>query len=115
METYFENYKRWLNEERLTDAERFELAQIRNDDNEIRMRFSSYLSFGTAGLRGTMKTGMNAMNVYTVAHATQGLASLICKEGRASDGVVSAYDCRNNSETFARTAASVLAASNIRV
>ena len=44
METYFENYKRWLNEERLTDAERFELAQIRNDDNEIRMRFSSYLS-----------------------------------------------------------------------
>ncbi len=115
METYFENYKRWLNEERLTDAERFELAQIRNDDNEIRMRFSSYLSFGTAGLRGTMKTGMNAMNVYTVAHATQGLASLICKEGRASDGVVIAYDCRNNSETFARTAASVLAAAKIRV
>ncbi len=115
MEAYFENYKRWLNQEALTDEERFELAQIRNDTDEIRMRFSSFLSFGTAGLRGVMKTGMNAMNVYTVAHATQGLASLICKEGRSRDGVVIAYDCRNNSEKFAKTAASVLAAADIRV
>jgi phosphoglucomutase len=45
-----------------------------------------------------------------VAHATQGLANLILKEGRADDGVVIAYDSRNNSPLFARTAASVLAA-----
>jgi hypothetical protein len=35
-----------------------------------------------------MKAGTNAMNVHTVAHATQGLANLIIKEGRAADGVV---------------------------
>ncbi len=62
-----------------------------------------------------MKVGMNAMNVYTVAHATQGLASLIIKEGRAKEGVTIAYDCRNNSELFAHVAAEVLAAADIPV
>ena len=115
MEKYFENYNRWLNSPVLTDAEKQELLSIKDDENEIKFRFSSYLSFGTAGLRGTMKVGMNAMNVYTVAHATQGLATLILKENRAKDGVAIAYDCRNNSPLFARVAAEVLAASDIPV
>ena len=42
-----------------------------DDDNELRLRFTHYLSFGTAGLRSVMKTGMNAMNTHTVAYATQ--------------------------------------------
>ena len=62
-----------------------------------------------------MKTGLNAMNRHTVAHATQGLASLILKEGRATDGVAIAYDSRNNSPLFAKTAACVLAANGIKV
>jgi phosphoglucomutase len=110
---YMENYHRWLNADALTDAERAELADIANDEEEIRQRFSCYLSFGTAGLRGTMKTGMNAMNVRTVAYATQGLAKLILKEGRATDGVAIAYDSRYHSKEFARTAACVLAAAGI--
>ncbi len=112
---YLENYQRWLHSESLTSEERKELEDIRDNDDEIRQRFSCYLSFGTAGLRGTMKTGMNAMNVHTVAYATAGLAALILKEGRAHDGVAIAYDCRHHSEEFARTAARVLAASGIRV
>ena len=60
-----------------------------------------------------MKVGMNAMNVHTVAYATQGLAQLIIEEGRSADGVAIAYDSRNNSELFAKTAARVLAAANI--
>lgn len=115
MEKYLENYLRWINSDVLSDEEKEELEAIREDENEIKFRFSSNLSFGTAGLRSTMKTGMNAMNVYTVAHATQGLASLIIKEGRADDGVVIAYDSRNNSELFARVSAEVLAAANINV
>ena len=113
--TYLENYNLWLNSPVLTEAERQELRDIAGNDDEIKFRFTSGLTFGTAGLRGTMKTGMNAMNVYTVAQATQGLATLIHKEGRAKDGVAIAYDSRNNSELFARVSAEVLAAADIPV
>ena len=114
MELYMKNYLRWLESDKLTEDEKAELASIREDDGEIRLRFTSYLSFGTAGLRGIMKTGMNAMNVHTVAYATQGLANLILKEGRAADGVAIAYDSRNNSALFAKTSAQVLAAAGIK-
>ncbi len=113
--TYLENYDLWLNSPALTEAERQELRDIADNDDELKLRFTSGLTFGTAGLRGTMKTGMNAMNVYTVAQATQGLANLIHKEGRAADGVAVAYDCRNNSELFAKVSAEVLAAAGIPV
>ena len=113
MPNYLDNYNRWLNSDKLSDAERAELLSIKDDDKEIQLRFTDYLSFGTAGLRGTMKVGMNAMNVHTVAYATQGLAQLIIEEGRTADGVAIAYDSRNNSELFAKTAARVLAAANI--
>ena len=113
--TYLENYKLWLDSPVLTEAEKQELLSIADNDDELKIRFTSGLTFGTAGLRGTMKTGMNAMNVYTVAQATQGLATLIHKEGRAADGVAIAYDSRNNSELFSKVAASVLAAADIPV
>ena len=113
MPNYLDNYNRWLNSDKLSDAERAELLSIKDDDKEIQLRFTDYLSFGTAGLRGTMKVGMNAMNVHTVAYATQGLAQLIIEEGRTADGVAIAYDSRNNSELFAKTAARVLAAADI--
>ena len=112
---YLDNYNLWLNSPVLTESERQELRDIAGNDDEIKIRFTSGLTFGTAGLRGTMKTGMNAMNVYTVAQATQGLATLIHKEGRAADGVAIAYDCRNNSELFAKVSAEVLAATDIPV
>lgn len=115
MEKYLANYRAWLESDALTAAEKEELKSIENDDDEIKFRFTSGLTFGTAGLRGTMKVGMNAMNVHTVAQATQGLANLIHKEGRSRDGVVIAYDSRNNSELFARVSAEVLAAADIPV
>ena len=115
MPNYLDNYNRWLNSDKLSDAERAELLSIKDDDKEIQLRFTDYLSFGTAGLRGTMKVGMNAMNVHTVAYATQGLAQLIIEEGRTADGVAIAYDSRNNSPLFARISAEVLAAEGIKV
>ena len=114
MEKYLENYYRWLNSSKLSETEKAELEAIKDNDDEIKFRFTSYLSFGTAGLRGTMKTGMNAMNVHTVAHATQGLASLIIECGRQNDGVAIAYDSRNNSPLFAQVSAEVLAAAGIK-
>ncbi len=112
--SYMNVYKRWLESGVLSDAERAELTAIAEDRDEIRSRFSAPMTFGTAGLRATMKTGLGCMNVYTVAHATQGLAALVLREGRAEDGVVIAYDSRINSRLFAETAACVLAANGIR-
>ncbi len=112
---YRKEYERWLQEPAVTEAEKEELRSIANNEEEIAFRFSAPLAFGTGGLRGTMKPGLNAMNTHTVAHATQGLANLILNEKREKDGVVISYDCRNNSLLFAQTAAGVLAANGIRV
>ncbi len=111
---YLDEYRRWRSAGVLTADEQAELAAIADDDNELRLRFTAPMTFGTAGLRATMKVGLGCMNVYTVAHATQGLAALVLRENRADDGVVIAYDSRNNSRLFAETAACVLAANGIR-
>ena len=112
MEFFVENYQKWINSAQLTSLEKDELSSLSQD--EIKERFYTSLEFGTAGLRGKMRVGTNAMNRFTVAQATQGLANLILKEDRARDGVVIAYDSRNNSELFAKVAASVLAANGIK-
>lgn len=114
MELYTKEYEKWLNSSLLSEDEKMELAEIANDEKEIKERFYSSLEFGTAGLRGKMRLGTNAMNRFTVAQATQGLANLIIKEGRSKDGVAIAYDSRNNSELFAKVSATVLAANGIK-
>ncbi|MBE6618167.1 MAG: phospho-sugar mutase [Ruminococcaceae bacterium] len=113
---YKENYNRWLTEKSVSQELKDELIAISNCEDEIKYRFSSYLSFGTAGLRGKMLAGTNAMNVHTVAHASQGFANLINREGTeaAKRGVVIAYDSRNNSVLFSRVAAEVFAANGIK-
>ena len=99
--TYRENYERWLASDKVDEATKAELRAIADNDEEIEFRFIKDLEFGTGGLRGIMVAGTNAMNVYTVAHATQGLADLINKEGKAAMGVAVGCDSRNNSRLFA--------------
>lgn len=106
-------YEKWLNAPQLDAASRAELLAIRDNPEEIAFRFLAYLEFGTGGLRGIMKAGTNCMNVYTVAHATQGFAYFINREADGRRGVVVGYDSRNNSALFARTVAEVLAANDI--
>ncbi len=115
MSDYRSIYNQWLTSNQLSDEEKQELLAIENDPDEILLRFSKQLDFGTAGLRGKMMTGTNAINRHTIAHATQGLAALILREGRADDGVAIAYDCRIDSDLFAKTTAAVLAANGIKV
>ena len=112
---YKQAYQRWLSSDKVDEATKQELLALDGNDEEIKFRFISYLAFGTGGLRGTMIAGMNAMNVYTVAHATQGFANLILKEGMADRGVVIAHDSRNNSDLFSRVTAEVFAANGIKV
>ena len=61
-----------------------------------------------------MGAGTNRMNKYTVGKATQGLANFIKKEKKEENGVVIAYDSRNNSRDFAKCAALILNANNIK-
>ncbi|GAH99755.1 unnamed protein product, partial [marine sediment metagenome] len=58
----------------------------------------------------------NVLNIYTVSRATQGLANYLIEKGTsfASRGVVIAYDSRHKSPEFAKTAALVLNANNIK-
>jgi len=79
--------------------------------------FYKTLEFGTGGLRGIMGPGTNRMNVYTVGAATQGLANYLNKNfaDRKEISVAIGYDCRNNSEYFARTCANIFSANGIKV
>ena len=114
---YQENYRRWLAAPQLSDAERAELTAIAGDEKEIESRFFDQLSFGTAGLRGIMGTGLNRMNVHVIRHATQAFAQVILAESpeAPAKGVAICHDCRNHSREFALAAACVMAANGIRV
>jgi len=87
----------------------------KNDFDELNERFYKELDFGTGGLRGEIGGGLNRMNLFTVAKATQGLATYIVKNVPKEERVaVIAYDSRNFSDTFSEEAALVLAANGIK-
>ena len=113
---YMDNYRKWLANENLDEETREELEAISDNPEELKSRFGSMLTFGTAGLRGVMRAGLNGMNIYTVRYATQGLANVILSCGEyIGGGVTIAHDCRNNSRLYACEAASVLMANGIHV
>lgn len=59
------------------------------------------LSFGTAGLRGVMGPGFNAMNDLVIIQTSQGFAkylgTVFSPEELKSKGIVIGYDARHNS------------------
>ncbi|MBR3292970.1 MAG: phospho-sugar mutase [Oscillospiraceae bacterium] len=117
MRSYKEEYQHWLDSPALNEQEWAELDAIADDEKEIENRFYAPLSFGTAGLRGTMKVGLHHMNIHIIRHATQAFANVIIAEGPEAmeKGIAIAHDCRLNGVAFAREAACVMAANGIRV
>ena len=112
---YMEEYKKWMDYEALEPEFRAELTGI--SKKEIKERFFAPLQFGTAGLRGITGAGLNRMNIHTVRRATEGFGRFLLKRGGsvgAARGVVIGYDCRNDSELFAKETACVLGALGIR-
>lgn len=88
------------------------------DSDLLRQRFTGRLTFGTAGLRGPLGFGPQAMNRIVVSQTTAGLASfLLSKAGTMPKSlrVVVGYDSRKNSAVFARDTAEVLAGLGIEV
>ena len=114
---YRKEYEKWLASPPLSEDERAELKALEGNDKEIKARFYGPLEFGTAGLRGTMYTGLHNMNRHVIRWATQGFANVIRAEGEEAmkKGVAVCMDCRNHSAEFARETACVMAANGIHV
>nr|NQU90472.1 phospho-sugar mutase [Bacteroidota bacterium] len=90
---------------------------IDKNPDELNESFYRNLEFGTGGLRGIMGAGTNRINKYTVGMATQGLVNYLKKvyPGEKELKAAIAYDCRNNSEYFAKITAEVFAANGFKV
>ncbi|MDX1874190.1 phospho-sugar mutase [Mycolicibacterium sp. 120266] len=73
------------------------------------------LTFGTAGLRGPMREGADAMNVGTVTRATWALARVLTDRCLGGSTVVVGRDARHHSDEFAVATAEVLAAQGFSV
>lgn len=113
---YMSKYNEWLNYEGLDQDLRKQLVEMANDSSEIEDRFYQELEFGTAGLRGKLGAGINRMNKYVIARATQALANVIKSFGQEAmdKGVAFAHDCRIFSPEFAELAALVMASNGIK-
>ena len=111
---YMKIYEEWVSNPFFSEETRKELLAIKGDDKEIKERFYADLEFGTAGLRGIIGAGINRMNNYVVAKATQGLANYIIHRRKQNKGVAIAFDSRRCSPEFADVAALCLAANGIK-
>jgi phosphomannomutase len=83
------------------------------DTEELATRFARPLAFGTAGLRGPVRGGPDAMNLAVVLRATWAVAQVL--GNRAGSVVVVGRDARHGSAVFATATAEVLAAEGFSV
>jgi phosphomannomutase len=90
-----------------------ELAQC--DQAELAARFARPLTFGTAGLRGPVRGGPDAMNLAVVLRASWAVAKVLTDRGMAGSTVILGRDARHGSAAFALAAAEVLAADGFSV
>jgi phosphomannomutase len=84
-------------------------------DDELERRFARPLTFGTAGLRGPVRGGPDAMNLAVVLRTTWAVAQVLKDRRLGGSHVVVGRDARHGSEEFALAAAEVLAAEGFRV
>ena len=83
--------------------------------DELAARFAHPLRFGTAGLRGPVRGGPDAMNVAVVSRATWAVARVLRGRGLAGSNVIVGRDSRHGSAVFATVTAEVLAAQGFSV
>ncbi|MDO5744653.1 MAG: phospho-sugar mutase, partial [Micrococcaceae bacterium] len=79
--------------------------------------FSSFLAFGTAGLRAELGPGPNRMNSMVVRRTAAGIGRFLLSKAAGSyrPKTVIGFDARHNSDVFARESAAVLSAAGIEV
>lgn len=97
------------------EATKAEIKRLmQSDPKALADAFFKDISFGTAGMRGTMGIGTNRMNIYTVRAATQGLANYL-KQKHPKNKVFIGYDTRNHSHEFAIETARVFSGNGFEV
>lgn len=109
--SYMDRYQFWCNAD-LPEDVMAELNSIKNDQEELKSRFSGDLQFGTAGMRGIMGVGSNRLNRYTVRRAAQGMAAWLSSTDLPQIAAI-AYDSRHNSKLFAEVCAVAFAEAGI--
>ncbi|ONI85875.1 phosphomannomutase [Actinosynnema sp. ALI-1.44] len=82
---------------------------------ELEDRMSGPLTFGTAGLRGPVRAGVNGMNRSVVVRTTYGVATWLVHKGHTGGLVVVGRDARTGSAEFFRDVVGVLTAAGFQV
>ena len=85
------------------------------DQAELAARFARPLTFGTAGLRGPVRGGPDAMNLAVVLRASWAVAKVLGDRGLGRSMVIVGRDARHGSAVFATATAEVLAAEGFSV
>lgn len=85
------------------------------DPGELANRFAAPLKFGTAGLRGPVRGGPDAMNLAVVLRASWAVGQVLSAQRRTGSTVVVGGDARHGSAQFATATAEVLAAAGFSV
>ena len=120
----YQHFNRWLNHPGLDPDLKEQLKAMADDPEAIESHFGREMVFGTGGMRDLIGPGLNRINNYTIARATQGLAdylnSRLAEEPPADADttgpkkVAIAYDTRHYSREFAEATGLVLAANGIK-
>ncbi len=85
------------------------------DENEtdLRISFSGFLEFGTAGLRGPVRPGPSGMNRAVVGRTAAGIAAFMKSRGLSK--VVIGRDARHGSREFMEESAEIFAGAGMEV
>ncbi len=116
IETVKKRAQSWL-DGNYDDATKAEVRQLMSNEEAMIEAFYKDLEFGTGGLRGIMGAGTNRMNIYTVGMATQGYSNYLkkCFAHKKQIKIAIAYDCRNRSPLYARTAAGIFSGNGFHI
>ena len=106
--------KKWSNDP-FSKETREKVKELYNNKKLLEDCFYKDLEFGTGGMRGVMGVGTNRINKYTLGKNTQGICNYLNKTEKGEIKVAIAFDCRNNSESFAKIVADVFSANKIKV
>ena len=111
-----ENLATWLSPF-FDDDTKKTIKQLQSTNpEELNDSFYKNLEFGTGGMRGVMGVGTNRINKYTLGKNTQGLSNYLHQTYTNQPiKVVIAFDCRHNSQSFAKIVADVFSANGIQV
>ena len=106
--------KKWSNDP-FSKETREKVKELYNNKKLLEDCFYKDLEFGTGGMRGVMGVGTNRINKYTLGKNTQGICNYLNKTEKGEIKVAIAFDCRNNSKSFAQIVADVFSANKIKV